>query len=62
MWYMFCCGVYNLYLIYTEMYIVDLIKLYYNLLIQQVTAIEFNKLLLLLLLLLLQDQTTAARG
>ena len=56
---MFCCGVYNLYLIYTEMYIVDLIKLYYNLLIQQVTAIEFNKLLLLLLL--LQDQTTAAR-
>ena len=60
MWYMFCCGVYNLYLIYTEMYIVDLIKLYYNLLIQQVTAIEFNKLLLLLLL-LLQDQTTAAR-
>ena len=59
---MFCCGVYNLYLIYTEMYIVDLIKLYYNLLIQQVTAIEFNKLLLLLLLLLLQDQTTAARG
>ena len=58
MWYMFCCGVYNLYLIYTEMYIVDLIKLYYNLLIQQVTAIEFNKLLLLLLL---QDQTTAAR-
>ena len=58
---MFCCGVYNLYLIYTEMYIVDLIKLYYNLLIQQVTAIEFNKLLLLLLLLLLQDQTTAAR-
>ena len=60
MWYMFCCGVYNLYLIYAEMYIVDLIKLYYNLLIQQVTAIEFNKLLLLLLL-LLQDQTTAAR-
>ena len=59
MWYMFCCGVYNLYLIYAEMYIVDLIKLYYNLLIQQVTAIEFNKLLLLLLL--LQDQTTAAR-
>ena len=58
MWYMFCCGVYNLYLIYTEMYNVDLIKLYYNLLIQQVTAIEFNKLLLLLLL---QDQTTAAR-
>ena len=56
---MFCCGVYNLYLIYAEMYIVDLIKLYYNLLIQQVTAIEFNKLLLLLLL--LQDQTTAAR-
>ena len=56
---MFCCGVYNLYLIYTEMYIVDLIKLYYNLLIQQVTAIEFNKLLLLLLL--LQDQATAAR-
>ena len=53
---MFCCGVYNLYLIYTEMYIVDLIKLYYNLLIQQVTAIEFNKLLLLL-----QDQATAAR-
>ena len=44
------------------MYIVDLIKLYYNLLIQQVTAIEFNKLLLLLLLLLLlQDQATAAR-
>ena len=42
------------------MYIVDLIKLYYNLLIQQVTAIEFNKLLLLLLL-LLQDQATAAR-
>ena len=41
------------------MYIVDLIKLYYNLLIQQVTAIEFNKLLLLLLL--LQDQATAAR-
>ena len=58
MWYMFCCGVNNLYLIYTEMYIVDLIKLYYNLLIQQVTAIEFNKLLLLLLW---QDQTTAAR-
>lgn len=56
---MFCCGVYNLYLIYTEMYIVDLIKLYYNLLIQQVTAIEFNKLLLLLLL--LQDKATAAR-
>ena len=55
---MFCCGVYNLYLIYTEMYNVDPIKLYYNLLIQQVTAIEFNKLLLLLLL---QDQTTAAR-
>ena len=55
---MFCCGVYNLYLIYTEMHIVDCIKLYYNLLIQQVTAIEFNKLLLLLLL---QDQTTAAR-
>ena len=58
MWNMFCCGVYNLYLIYTEMHIVDCIKLYYNLLIQQVTAIEFNKLLLLLLL---QDQTTAAR-
>ena len=60
MGYIFCCGVYNLYSIYTEMYIVDLIKLYYNLLIQQVTAIEFNKLLLLLLL-LLQDQATAAR-
>ena len=29
---MFWCGVYNLYLTYTEMYIVDLIKfsLYYN--------------------------------
>ena len=33
---MFWCGVYNLYLTYTEMYIVDLIKfsLYYNSLIQ----------------------------
>ena len=49
---MFWCGVYNLYLIYVEMYIVDLIKfsLYYNSLTQYVTAREFNKLLLLLLL------------
>ena len=33
---MFLCGVYNLYLMYTEMYIVDFIKfsLYYNSLIQ----------------------------
>ena len=45
---MFLCGVYNLYLMYTEMYIVDFIKfsLYYNSLIQYVTAREFNKLLL----------------
>ena len=50
---MFWCGVYNLYLIYTEMYIADLIKfsLYYKSFIKQVIAIEFNKLLLLLLLL-----------
>ena len=36
MWYMFWCGAYNLYLTYTDMYIVDLIKfsLYYNALIQ----------------------------
>ena len=36
MWCMFWHGVYNLYLTYTEKYIVDLIKfsLYYNLLIQ----------------------------
>ena len=48
---MFWCGVYNLYLTYTEMYIVVLTKfsLYYNLLIQYVTARKFNKLLLLLL-------------
>ena len=54
MWCMFWCGVYNLYLTYTEMYIVVLSKflLYYNSLIQWVTAREFNKLLLLLLLLL----------
>ena len=33
---MFWCGVYNLYLMHTEMYIVDLIKfsLYYNSLIE----------------------------
>ena len=33
---MFWCGVYNLYLMYTEMYIVDFIKfsLYYKSLIQ----------------------------
>lgn len=51
MWCMFWCGVYNLYLTYTEMYIVVLTKfsLYYNLLIQYVTARKFNKLLLLLL-------------
>ena len=36
MWCMFWCGVFNLLLIYTELYIVDLIKfsLYYNSLIQ----------------------------
>ena len=51
MWCMFWCGVYYLYLTYTEMYIVVLSKfsLYYNSLIQWVTEIESNKLFLLLL-------------
>ena len=61
---MFWCGVYNLYLTYTEMYIVVLTKfsLYNNLLIQYVTARKFNKLLLLLLLLCYYKFTSSVSG